>query len=289
MGKGWRALATALASKAKLALILPLTLAMAATATADTVPQVTLATPGSSGTGDGTITRFTLRFSEDMVPLGDPRAPAPATNDCKLPSSGRWVDTRTWVLEFDKPLPGGLACHVELRDGLKTARGVAVAGNSRFALDTGGPSARAVLAGGMDGDIEEDQIFLVATNVAADRASVGRFGYCAVDGIGEKIPLDVLPRATATEILTGLGDNNWSRQSFTYDAGLPQRLPAAGADREAALDRVVAVKCRRPLPPGREMALVWDARISQAGVPSRTAGRDQRFDHDVRPAFTAKM
>ena len=115
------------------------------------------------------------------------------------------------------------------------------------------------------------------TNVAADRASVGRFGYCAVDGIGEKIPLDVLPRATATEILTGLGENNWSRQSFTSDAGLPQRLPAAGADREATLDRIVPVKCRRPLPPGREMAVVWDARIAQAGVPGRTAGRDRRL------------
>ena len=146
-----------------------------------------------------------------------------------------------------------------------------------------------MLAGGIYDGIEEDQIFLVATNVAADRASVGRYGYCAVDGIGEKIPLDVLPRETATEILTGLGDNNWSRQSFTSDAGLPQRLPAAGADREAALDRIVPVKCRRPLPPGRDMALVWDARISQAGVPGRTAGRDQRFDYDVRPAFTAKM
>ncbi|MGQ3102017.1 MAG: alpha-2-macroglobulin family protein, partial [Sphingopyxis solisilvae] len=289
MGKGWRALAAGLAGKAKLALIVPLGLAMAATATADTVPQVTLATPGSSGTGDGTITRFTLRFSEDMVPLGDPRAAAPATNDCKLPATGRWVDTRTWVLEFDKPLPGGLRCHVELRNGLKTARGITVAGNDRFALDTGGPSARAVLAGGSGDGIEEDQIFLVATNVAADRASVGRFGYCAVDGIGEKIPLDVLPREIATEILTGLGDNSWSRQSFAYDAGLPLRLPAAGADRDALLDRVVPVKCRRPLPPGREMALVWDARIQQAGVPARTAGRDQRFDHDVRAAFTARM
>src|SRR3546814_2723479 len=76
-------------------------------------------------------------------------------------------------------------------------------------------------------------------------SSVGRYGYCAVGGIGEKIPLDVLPRETATEILTGLGDNNWSRQSFTYDAGLPQRFPAAGAEREAALDRIVPVKCRR--------------------------------------------
>ncbi len=289
MGKGWRALANRLAGKAKLALIVPLGIAMAATAAADTVPQVTLATPGSSGTGDGTITRFTLRFSEDMVPLGDPRAKAPATNDCKQPADGRWVDTRTWVLEFEKPLPGGLSCHVDLRDDLATARGVRIVGNDRFALDTGGPSARAVLAGGMDGDIEEDQIFLVATNVAADRASVGRFAYCAVDGIGEKIPVDVLPRDTATQILTGLSDDDWNRQSFTEDAGLPQRLPAAGADRDAALDRIVPVKCRRPLPPGREMALVWDARISQAGVPSRTAGRDQRFDHDVRAAFTAKM
>lgn len=288
MMQGWRGFANRLAGRMRLALILPLA-ALVAAAGGDTVPQVTLATPGSSGTGDGTITRFTLRFSEDMVALGDPRAKAPATDDCKLPATGRWVDTRTWVLEFDAPLPGGKRCYVELRPDLVTARGVSVAGNDRFALDTGGPSARAVLAGGTYDGIEEDQIFLVATNVAADRASVGRFAYCAVDGIGEKIPVDVLPRETATEILTGLGTNDWKARSFAYDAGLPERLPAAGADRDAALDRIVPVKCRRPLPPGREMALVWDARIGQAGVPARTAGRDQRFDYDVRPAFTAKM
>src|SRR3546814_7914108 len=139
-------------------MIVPLTSGRAATATADTGPQVPLATPGSSGTGDGTITRFTLRFSEDMVPLGDPRAKAPATHDCKLPATGRWVDTRTWVLEFDQPLPGGKRCTVSLRPDLATARGVSVVGNDRFALDTGGPSARAVLAGGTYDGIEEDQI-----------------------------------------------------------------------------------------------------------------------------------
>ena len=85
MRHGWRALAKSYAGKVKLALIVPLGLALVA-AGGDTVPQVTLATPGSSGTGDGTITRFTLRFSEDMVPLGDPRAPAPATNELDLRS-----------------------------------------------------------------------------------------------------------------------------------------------------------------------------------------------------------
>src|SRR3546814_12957087 len=83
MGKAWRALAGQLAGKAKLALIVPLSIAMAATATADTVPQVTLATPGSSGTRDGTIPSFTLRLSEDKGPLGDPHAPEPAPNDRK--------------------------------------------------------------------------------------------------------------------------------------------------------------------------------------------------------------
>src|SRR3546814_19028651 len=56
---------------------------------------------------------ISLRFSEDMVPLGDPRAKAHATHDCKLPATGRWVDTRTWVLEFDQPLPGGKRCSTE--------------------------------------------------------------------------------------------------------------------------------------------------------------------------------
>ncbi|MBL0769227.1 alpha-2-macroglobulin [Sphingopyxis sp. DHUNG17] len=288
MTRAWRTLAGRLTARARLALLVPLGLAMAATA-ADTVPQVTLATPGSAGSGDGAITRFTLRFSEEMVALGDPRARAPATHDCKVGSSARWVDTRTWVLAFDKPLPGGLRCHVELRGDLATLRGLRVVGHDSFEIDTGGPSARAVLVGGHYDGIEEDQIFLVATNVAADRASVGRFAYCAVDGIGEKIPVDVLPRDTAAQILTGLGDNSWRAQSFARNASLPLRLPAAGADRDAALDRVVPLKCRRPLPPGREMALVWDARIAQQGVPGRTAGRDQRFDYDVRPAFTARM
>jgi hypothetical protein len=37
------------------------------------------------------------------------------------------------------------------------------------------------------------------------------------------------------------------------------------------------------------MALVWDARIQQAGVSGRTVGCDQRFDYNVRPVFIAKM
>ena len=43
-------------------------------ATGASAPQVVLATPGSAGSNGGGIERFTMRFSEAMVPLGDPRA-----------------------------------------------------------------------------------------------------------------------------------------------------------------------------------------------------------------------
>jgi hypothetical protein len=113
--------------------------------------------------------------------------------ECSVSSTGRWVDQKTYVFEFAKILPGGLSCKVSLRDGLKSVRGVAVGGTSEFLIDTGGPVARAVLPEEYGDDIEEDQVFLVSTNTPATSQSVSAAGYCAVDGIGEKIPLDVMP------------------------------------------------------------------------------------------------
>lgn len=250
-------------------------------------PQVMLAIAGSGDPHSGAIERFTLRFSDAMVPLGDPRAAAPATSDCPVAATGRWIDGTTYIFEFEKALPGGVSCAVSLRDDLKTMRGVAIGGARRFSIDTGGPSARAVLGGGLDDGIEEGQIFLVATNVAPDLRSVAAYGYCAVDGIGEKIALDVQPSGTAAEIVSSLGVENWELRNFLETAGLPTTLPLAKADRERALQRVVAVKCRRPLPPGRDMALVWDAHIADAA--GKVAGRDQRFDFSVRKAFAASF
>ena len=51
-------------------------------------PQVILATPGGAGGNGGVIDRFTMRFSEPMVPLGDPRAAAPLLTWTKLCVSG---------------------------------------------------------------------------------------------------------------------------------------------------------------------------------------------------------
>ncbi len=275
MKAGWGLIALGLATIAPLA------------ALSGTDAQVILATPGTGGSSGGAINRYTLRFNEAMVPLGDPRAAAPAKMNCSTSSNGRWVDTQTYIFDFERPLPGRISCKVELNESLKSARGALIAGSRSFTIDTGGPSARSVLPSEGDGEIEEDQAFLVATNSIATPTSIKAAGYCAVDGIGEKIALDVLGADVAVKLLADLGEDHWESRYFLENAGLPKLVSANAKERAAALSTVTAVKCRRPLPPGRDVSLVWAAGISS--VDGRMAGRDQRYDFTVRKEFSARF
>ncbi len=249
--------------------------------------EVRFAIAGTGGTNAGAINRFTVGFTEDMVALGDPRKLAPAKMKCTIPSTGRWIDTQTYVFEFEKPLPGGISCEVDINDSLKSVRGISLTGTRHFTIDTGGPSARAILPDADNEDIEEDQVFLVATNAVASPGSVAAAGYCAVDGIGEKIGLTVLGNATASKLLADLGQDHWESRNFLENAGLPQRVSNDPKAREKAMPGLLAVKCQRPLPPGHNISVVWAAAI--ATIDGRQSGRDQRFDFTVRKAFSARF
>lgn len=253
----------------------------------DTSTSVTNAIIGRDSTG---ITRFTLRFSAAMVPLG--QQSTPLSMDCGVPGQGRWVDPQTYVWEFARTLPAGLSCKATLNDDLKDAAGKDVSGTTRFPIDSGGPAVLAILTGartlgdgGAGPQVEEDQAFLVALNGPVDRGSIAAGAYCAVDGIGERIPVDVLPPQTPDQILKQVG--GWGVDNFLHDAGLPQPLPASAQVRAAALANVVAVKCRRPLPPGRDMALVWGGSIHSPS--GHRVGEDHRYDFTVRKEFTARL
>lgn len=249
----------------------------------DASPQVILATPGVGG---GAIERFTIRFSQPMVPLGDPRAAAPATVECAVGGQGRWVDQQTWVWEFAQGLPGGTTCTVKTREGLRSAAGYALPDQRTFTVDAGGPTARAVLPSGGGDEIEEDQAFLVAANMPATPASVAAGAYCAVDGIGEKIPVRVLGADVPARLLAATSEN-WQTRNFLESGGLPTTMPADAGTRRRALASVVALQCGRPLPPGRDVSLVWGAGI--AGANGKQAGADQRFDFTVRKPFAARF
>src|SRR5262245_46926416 len=89
------------------------------------------------------VRQVTARFSAPMVPIGDPRAVVnPFTIDCAPSGKGRWVDSRTWVFDFDKDLPAGVRCTFTVRDGLAALSGEPIGGERSFDFDTGGPAVR---------------------------------------------------------------------------------------------------------------------------------------------------
>lgn len=229
------------------------------------------------------VEQVKARFATPMVAFGDPRAAAPFTSNCG--GTGRWVDSRTFVWDYARPLPGGLLCRFDLRPDLRDAAGAAVRGGKRFAFDTGGPTIVDTVPGEESRDLEEGQIFLLALNAPPVPHSVAAHAACIIDGVGEAVPLDLLPTATRDRILAG-GANDWRLRWFLQQAGWRQNRddPEAEIRSRAA---IVAVKCRRALPPGQSVALLWGRDVRTAS--GLTAGADRRLQFKVRPAFTARF
>jgi hypothetical protein len=89
------------------------------------------------------VRQVTVRFSEQMVPFGDPRPAAdPFDIDCAEKGVGRWADERNWVYDFEGNLTAGNRCEFRLQDGFKSLGGHALSGQQQFSFSTGGPAVR---------------------------------------------------------------------------------------------------------------------------------------------------
>ncbi|QXQ05247.1 alpha-2-macroglobulin [Sphingosinicellaceae bacterium] len=225
-----------------------------------------------------------LRFTTPMVAFGDPRLPAPVSGACAAGATGRWVDARTYAIDFPKPLAGGRRCVFNLNAGLKDASGATVAGPRTFAFDTGGPNLRAAIPEEDSGTIEEDAAFLLALNARPTAASIAAHASCRIEGIGEVVPLDILPDADRDRIMAGT-KRDYSMQNFLGKAGL--RAAEYEGEDIGPPSAVIAVKCRRTLPAGGRMSIIWGAGIASADGLVTAAGT--RKDYRVRPAFAARF
>ncbi|MEW6706938.1 MAG: MG2 domain-containing protein [Pseudomonadota bacterium] len=204
-------------------------------------------------------------FSEPMVRFGEPQMPAPFELRCPAAGSGRWVDDKTWVYDFQHDVPAGSACTLTLKQGLQTLAGQALTGTTRFSFNTGGPAVVRAYPAPQDdggGTVEEEQVFALLLNGAATPASVQRFGHCQSSAFGEKLPLQVVDGAVREAILKAL------------------KLGAQQA-------RVVMVRCARPLPNGAKLDLVWARGIATPSGVANTAERHLRYT--VRSPFTASF
>lgn len=264
----------------RIAVLAPLaTAVLAATVIGAPPTQVERFTPSGTVAGPEQIA---IRFSRPMVALGDPRLASPVSGTCSTGATGRWVDPQSYAIDLPAPLPGGRRCVYDLVPGLKDAAGAPVTGPHRFGFTTPGPQVRALVPD--YGMIEEDQVFLLALDAVPRPASVAAHAACLIDGVGEAVPLDILPQADRDRILVG-STSDYRVRSLLETAGW--RTTDYGDTAPRARAAIVAAKCRRTLPSGGKVTLNWGADVATAnGI---TAGTPWRQTLGIRPAFTARL
>jgi len=213
------------------------------------------------------VRQITVKFSEGVVAFGDLRLPDPFALSCvgAAPAgSGRWANDRVWLYDFREPLPPGTRCTLKARPEWKP-QGGALTGNTEYSFNTGGPAVVSVQPYD-GGQIEEDQYFLLRLNGAAVESTVLANAWCEVEGIGERIGVQVI----------------------TGDARAAL-LKARRIENKALIERVLILACKRPLPNAAAVRLVWGKGIGGVANPKITTTIEQRFRFTVRPAFTAEF
>jgi alpha-2-macroglobulin len=245
---------------AALATLLLSACAPTASAAATTGPRVTQFAP--HGTVKN-VRQVTARFSDPMVPLGDPRAArSPFDVDCAEKGTGRWVDSRNWAYDFARDLPAGIRCTFRLRKGQKTLKGTAVGGTRSFTFSTGGPAIlRSEPYQGTD-SIEEEQAFVLTLDAEPTETSVLAHAWFRVAGIPNRVGVRLVTGEDRTAILS------------TFSKG-------------ALTEPIAILQARQRFPNDSKVSLVWGKGIAAAtGVATE---RDQVLDFTTRKAFTAQF
>jgi len=247
------------------------------------VPRVEEFTP--TGTAKE-VRQAVARFSAPMVAFGDPRASDPFDIDCPIPGAGHWIDSRHWVYDLEREGSAGLRCQFALKPGIGALDGRPLGGERRFAFDTGGPGV--LLTRPPEGDdIDESQVFLVAVDGPVEARSVTDHVHCEVTGLRERIGIELVGGETRERLLAGMRKGEEPGATLLRRLGIDDPEKAEPAALAAAEARILTLKCRRPLPPEREVQLVWGKGIT-GDTGLRTAA-EQRFGFTTRPSFTASL
>ncbi|RYX97846.1 MAG: alpha-2-macroglobulin [Comamonadaceae bacterium] len=215
------------------------------------------------------VRQVVAKFDEPAVNFGDPKAPSPFNVSCNDTAagkgSGRWTGDREWAFEFENDLPPGVSCTVQVRAGFKSAKGSALTGPSSYKFNTGGPFVQSVRPGTYN-RIDEEQYFLLRLNGAATLQSVRDNVWCAVDGLGERVPVKLIDGS--------------ERQGL---------LKSEGLEKDAAKNplKYVTLTCNRRLTADSKMQLVFGKGVA---TPSGIANSvEKRFDFQVREPFSASF
>lgn len=206
------------------------------------------------------------RFSEPMVPFGDPHAAVmPFEIKCPEKGSARWVDERNWVYDFDRDLSAGIRCGFRPRADLRTLAGGAVTGPLAFSFSTGGPAIRDSYPDDMS-CIAEDQIFILELDCPANESPVLANASFTVVDIASRVAVRIVSGPEREEILK-------AHRHYARD----------GVRRE----NLLLLQARQSFAPRSMVSLVWGRGIeSRTGIATE---EDQALYFETRPEFSAEF
>jgi uncharacterized protein YfaS (alpha-2-macroglobulin family) len=241
------------------------------------------------------VRQVAARFSEPMVAFGDPRLAEPFDIACPEKGAGRWADQKNWVFDFERDLPAGVRCTFAVKEDLRTLAGARVDA-AAFAFTTGGPAIVEQLPY-RHGQIDEEQVFILALDAPVNEHTVVRNAWCDAKGIEEKIAVSLVKGEERDQILEARMDfvdrtlYALFKDGRIATAAEADLLRGTSADKlRAAQDGalpLVLLRCARRLPAESPVRLVWGQGIeSVSGV---STSQDQVLEYSVRPAFAANF
>ena len=205
------------------------------------------------------VRQVAARFSEQMVPFGDPRIAEPFDIQCPEKGKGRWADAKNWVYDFEKDLPAGVICEFFLKSDLKSLSGKAVGGQQKFAFSTGGPAIKEAIPVEGSESISEDQIFILKLDVEADEESILANVFCSIEGLQERV---------GVRLIQGEEKERLSREQYRL-----KNMPH------------VLVQCRQNFPNHAVVKLIWGRGVTSVSRVKTTA--DQVLTFRTRDPFKA--
>jgi hypothetical protein len=221
------------------------------------------------------VRQVVAKFDESAVRFGAPKAAAPLSVQCSdaqaSKGKGRWTSDREWVYDFDNDLPPGTHCTLQVKPGIKSASGAQLTSVASYQFNSGGPYIKTIRPY-QGSPIDEAQFFTLQLSGPATPASVQASVWCAVDGLGEQIPVRLIEGKERAALLN-----------------------AQDLDRAAATDplSVVTLACNRRLTPSAQVQLVYGKGVSTPGNAARPTGTansvEKRFGYTVREPFTASF
>lgn len=229
------------------------------------------------------VRQVVARFSEPMVAFGDPRLESPFEVQCDAQGRGRWSDARNWIYDFEGDLPAGIKCTFTPRPRFKSLSNASLEMTS-FSFTTGGPAIRVSHPAEGIEYIDEEQVFLLGLDAPANMASVKEHASCGIEGIGERIPLEIIEGRERDRILSE--QSGQARNLFEVLTKRGRHGLLAVKDKRLQNASVVVARCGRKFPAGSKVSLVWGRGILAAsGIPT---SQSQTFNFRVREAFSAR-